>query len=824
VKYSKLITAAGGLALILGVGIASADVVVDINSVAVTVDNTATQHKLVGSDTLNELMDCLTAGIGSGCPGKVTSASGITTYVGQGSGQGQRQMEGSPKSGTDELPCTVGGAVDPDGLPETNPGCQEIAPMSGEMDKGVCDDDITTPGGATGVNASAESMAICGDGIVVVTDNASLGQFAAQGQACPAIGDSTNPTPYQPNALGTSSGGMRKSGVIPADASVGLTADYTIGDWKDVLRLIYTGCESNATDGLCASKDHYLRCTDPARRALVNHWSNIIDSTATSCGTAVCTDGPNGGLRAAYRRDDSSGTSKFFLQALSLTQGVGHRSAIVDDVGKFTPIPVSASTGSMFCDGGESEGFVTETVACTKNTANACLDYTAPWTTAGFPKTVTCPASGMCPPPLAIDETAPDEPSACTAGAAGACRDFLKDNPGSHTLACPASGKCPTPPSKGDPITKACAADDILCGPNGRIGLVRALISPPVQIGATAVQPWPTLQCTAGKYAYKSYVNVSINVCPDGTKPKGGQCLLPYFQILQNPAKPFNATTNPEIGRDYRCLTPATNHTSLETASMDARPFNAVVRDQDGLVVCLTGTIDSTGNTCTLPAVAQWRQRMAILNDGVPKGGTIGTVTGTSTSCQNDDATRLIGCVTGSTTCTMGFAGREVAEDAGSTAKQEPFTINASWATDANVLGSLADKGLATPAASDYVFARFLYLGALGGFHNLSNDCLSRGGTAAFCADELALAQEFTTHYNDPTTGGGAVCAHTGFIALPPSLSTNDNAGNPVDLHECRSTLGNTAAPTQCGAPGAVRTVFPKDGTIVPTNLPCTPQ
>jgi hypothetical protein len=829
VKHFKLIASACSFALLLGAGSASADIVIDASSHPVVVDypgglNT-NQHQIVGSDTLNEVMDCLTAGLGSACPGQVTQITGINNYVGQGSGQGQRQMEGSPSPGTDELACTVGGATDPNGLPETNPGCQEIAPMSGEMDKGVCDDDVTTPGGTSGNNASAESLAICADAIAVITDNTSLSQYGTAA-ACPGeTGDSSNPPPYQPSPAYLGSGGLRHAGIIPADPATG-SAAYTISDWKDVLRLVYTGCEN--TDGTCDNKDHYLRCTDPVRRTLINHWSYLVDSgalagdTAQSCGHINCADstnGTDGGLRAAYRRDDSSGTSGFFLSTLGLNKTTKHRTAFVTAVGKVSAIIPTASTGDMFCDGGDIEGFTAESpAACTANAANACPNYTAPWSSSGFPQTATCPPSGMCPPGPAIGETAPDEIATCTAGATNACRDFLKDNPGVHTLTCPASGTCPLPPVKGDPITKTCASDDILCNSTGRIGVVRALISPSTLGG---VAPYPLLQCTSGKYAFKPFINVSVDVCPDGTKPKAGQCPLPYFQILQDPTKPFNATTNPEIGRDYNCLTIASNHTAAETSHMDARAFNYVVRDSNGVVQCLTGA----GATCTLPAVAQWRQRMAVLSAGSIKGGTIGTVAGTSNKCQQVDATRLMGCVVGGTQCTIGFAGREVAEDSASTGLQEPFKINDSVGTNANTLGSLSDKGLATPNPADYVFARFLYFGALGGFHNISADCAARGGSAAFCADELALVKEFTDNYTVPGTGGAAVCAATGFIALPASNTTMDNAGNLVDLHECRSSLGSSSTASTCGAPGATRTAFPQDGSIVPVepdgSAPC---
>src|SRR5262249_36957637 len=133
----KLVGRAWALALLLTAGAASADIVVDAaGTPVVTEEGGSSQTRLVGSDSLNEVMDCLV----NGCPGIPRLTLGqITDYVGQGSIQGQHQMEGSPQGpltdwiGNSELDCTVAGPAgthltDPNGVAETNPGCQEIAP------------------------------------------------------------------------------------------------------------------------------------------------------------------------------------------------------------------------------------------------------------------------------------------------------------------------------------------------------------------------------------------------------------------------------------------------------------------------------------------------------------------------------------------------------------------------------------------------------------------------------------------------------------------------------------------------------------------------
>jgi hypothetical protein len=247
VKHLKIAGIASALALVLGAGTASADIVVNGSGVAVVVDQGgATQNSWVGSDTLNKVISAVVPTLG---------LAQITSYVDQGSGQGQRQLEGSPKSGTSEPACTVGSASDANGYNETNPGCQEIAPMSRQMDKDICEDDITDPGGDdTSVkNTSGESLAVCGDAIVVITDNASHRAYAddAVAGSCPASGTSSdNTSTFTPNAAYSKTGKLRRSGTFNVEGGAS-GETYQVGangmGWKDVLRLVYTGCKNRRT-------------------------------------------------------------------------------------------------------------------------------------------------------------------------------------------------------------------------------------------------------------------------------------------------------------------------------------------------------------------------------------------------------------------------------------------------------------------------------------------------------------------------------------------------------------------------------------------------
>lgn len=783
-KQFKLIASACGLALALGTGAASADIVKKADGTPVVVDQGGTgQHNLVGSDTLNNVMDCLV----NGCSG--VSALGlaqINNYQGLGSSEGERALAGSPNAG--EPTCTVGGATDPNGAPETNPGCQEIAPMTREMQSNICEDDISTPGGASGSNTSAESLAICGDGIVVTTDNKAIAQTADAAGSCVTgpvngfTGNSTNAVPFAPNGSYAGAGKLRRSGTI----TVG-SGSYVIGDngtgWKDVLRLIYTGCKN--TDGTCGTVDRYTRCTNPVRQAVLNNWYNIVDDGTTSDAAVKC-DGtggtPNnslcnnasnpaaGGLRHAFRRDDASGTTGFFLGTLGLANNLaanlGGRTALVTGL-PLKPVAIG-STANMFCDGGQNEGFVYDTNGCTAG-ATTCTDYS---TSPPTPNAVVCPSYGVCPPAPALPLVQPT----CTPGTANACRDFVRDNPSSKSLTCPASGLCPAQPALGDPITKPCAPEDNLCSWQGRMGVVQALVSTNTLGG---VAPFPTMQCTPNSCAAVSWMNIPWAMCPDGTVPSGGTCSVPVFK---------SGTTT-----DFNCMNIQNSRCIKDTSDIDGRAFNFVIKDSAGSVKFLA---------TNLPGVAQWRSDMAVLKtSGIPNPGGPINPDPNSTAvprarCQQVDATHMIGCVVANTQCTLGYAGRGLADSASAISQgQEPFRINASTPTNTNILNFLADNGLGAAARpANYAFSRFLYLSAIGGFGNITSDCLARGGSSAYCADEVKIANAFFGSNYD--SQGGPVCDSAGFLSLPATQLDVNGVAQP--LRECRGAINSAT----CGQVG----------------------
>jgi hypothetical protein len=222
---------------------------------------------------------------------------------------------------------------------------------------------------------------------------------------------------------------------------------------------------------------------------------------------------------------------------------------------------------------------------------------------------------------------------------------------------------------------------------------------------------------------------------------------------------------------------------------VDGRSYNYVVRDVDGNVKALDG---STKNK---PDVAQWRQNMAKLDNTIPYfAGEIGSTSDTSYKCNLADATTLIGCIVGNTTCTIGFAGREAAGNSVADDLQEPFRV--STAADATTAGTYYDPSNANIEGLLYPLSRDLFISAIGGFENITADCLARGGSTNYCNDELKIAQEF---YNNTTTVQNA-CTTAGFLAKPTTgplkcigamdaKATNGLCGAPAD---------QTANPTAC--------------------------
>jgi hypothetical protein len=204
----------------------------------------------------------------------------------------------------------------------------------------------------------------------------------------------------------------------------------------------------------------------------------------------------------------------------------------------------------------------------------------------------------------------------------------------------------------------------------------------------------------------------------------------------------------------------------------DGRSYNAIRRAADG-------TIARNGNA---PVTPSWRMNSYVADNdnffGRFNPGFL--IAAADEVCVRGSATRQIGCIVGQTTCTIGFAGREAVFAPGEN-------------LDSNTNEPLKLAGV-KPRDSDiatYPAARALFVNAIGGFENMSNDCAARGESAQWCADQLAIANTFFSNLDGPdadSTGDVTqACNSAGYV--PRSAASR----------MCVGAMGNAG----CGRPVA---------------------
>jgi hypothetical protein len=184
----------------------------------------------------------------------------------------------------------------PHGQPCTHLFCQEIAPMSRGPGIASCrydDEEELSPR-----NTGGEGLAVADHGIVVVGANANYQQYSTG--ACTALTSTPNNAVAGEYTLAApASGQLATTGVIPGTTYVLGAGGLSQNRWKDVLRLVYTGCGQN--DGKCAPTiPRATRCSSTVRTNLLNNYGRLFNGS--NCGgPGNCTQ-----LRKAYRPDDAS--------------------------------------------------------------------------------------------------------------------------------------------------------------------------------------------------------------------------------------------------------------------------------------------------------------------------------------------------------------------------------------------------------------------------------------------------------------------------------------------------------------------------------------
>ncbi|MEN9581580.1 MAG: hypothetical protein RJA70_4589, partial [Pseudomonadota bacterium] len=329
----------------------------------------------------------------------------------------------------------------------------------------------------------------------------------------------------------------------------------------------------------------------------------------------------------------------------------------------------------------------------------------------------------------------------------------------------------------GDPIRRNCAAEDDVCARDAKMGVVRSIISTP----SSTPLAYPKVQCTRGAFALAPFFASVNKVCPDGNNTIGGSfCFMPFY--------------NGPTGRDFNCINDSFSKPPGAVGVFDGRVYNAFMRN------AATGAVELQASS--LPRMANWRENMVTI-----KGGAFTPVSGPYAAadvvCQLSDATQNIGCLVGNTNCAWGFAGRETA--ALTNAQQSPdglapgATVDLSLKNEAFSLNGLGATNLNIQALT-YPFGRELFFNSVDGFENLTSSCLASGRTAAYCDDELKIANAF---YNNTPEVQAAFNA-AGFIPVAASI--------------CRGAASSTVL---CGA---VNTGVDANGIPQQVKTACLPN
>lgn len=661
-----------------------------------------------GSDTLNTVMDLLLSNPAVVLNG--TAGGGIGRYDGPGSTQGEVAMEGDAAS------CII----------TDSQGCQEISPMSRAMDHSICND---------AESDKAEGMRVCGDSLVVVTDNVAAADYMLNG-GCGS--------PFTSNFPGGPAGAYENAND---------NAPH-MRNWKDTLRMVYTGCGPEAVDGLCASTvPRRQRCGSTTRRNLLSNWGNIQDGTKCSAANLGCevdstpADGVDDtGLRRAFRRDDVSGTTGVFLDFIGVARNLTSRTGV-------------CGTGALSC--------------------NPTAPFASRTNIQPIPETFAFCDGGQ------LENAYPD----------------CHPDPVNPALAV-------VIPLGGDPIRKDCRASEDVCGPDGKYGVVTPIRSTaqgpavaPAKVGALFNYPggYPTAQCNRGVFERRPFLACSgapAPTCPDGTAPTPFGCRLPRY--LNGP-------------QNFDCIHPQTGVTGV-----DARTFNKVFRSANGTVhnfaanypEVATWRTEMVNIDTTFSGLANGRAYV-VADEASAPAGTNGRGHYT---CTFDDATKQIGCMVGHTQCTIGYAGGQAANlisDAAINNATPPTYVRPALHPDNE---AFAFDGV-FPLVEPYAMDRPLFVNAIGGFDDMSIDCAARVAagdtTAAWCADQLTIARQFETHMNalngagNPfTTNVGLACSGAGYAVRP---LPGTGAANPYCDGTTTTTVGSTPG-APCGRATGVAT------------------
>ncbi|HEX7479006.1 MAG TPA: hypothetical protein VF331_14465 [Polyangiales bacterium] len=394
-------------------------------------------------------------------------------------------------------------------------------------------------------------------------------------------------------------------------------SSYTFGDFRDVLRIVYSGLDHTSQPSIAAcftgepsrSAIGAQNCNSVVRQSIVNHWGNLFQDATCAAGE-TCT-----ALKHAFRRGDASGTTDTFLTILAL--------------------PKISATSKPFCNGKDLED--------------------------NDPIRRSCTGTGSG-----------------TSGGEQVCQARQ-----ATALAYPASNTTPL----GPPSTPWEPA----VNNTGDLGVVLDINVPE---GVPTAVSHNVNACNFGAFDLvhmPSAFQLAGTRCPNGTPQVLLKCLYPK-----------------DLSGNYGCLNSSVNVPTIgELKKIDGRVYNLYLRTgnnpDDNIVkdknnVLMTGSYYRLHETKVMPG-----------SGGVP--------------CTWADSTAQIGCLVQASPCSIGFAGREAADDptignndVRSLLIGTADNVLAIPPTDANVQQLLASCGGVPDVAQRYPLARKLFLNSIVGF------------------------------------------------------------------------------------------------------------
>ncbi len=555
---------------------------------------------------------------------------------------------------------------------------------------------------------------------------------------------------------------------------------YTFGDpagsiYKnqpsfDALAVLYFGLTH---DG------NYSGCSSDTRKTLIKNWANLF-STDCATGDSTCT----AGLTHAWRRSDLSGTTDAFVSVLGLPGGT-------DANGKGF---ARNADGSIALNGDGTNKKLSMGIGTLSTATVGKSAKSNPFCNSADAQTF-------------VNLTATPNTSAVTSF--GGSSDFQDLDPVRTVCGTAGAGE------------NACQATQNFAAAGsgtGDLGVVLPILLPDGQIVNKAADNYPLPQCSTSctlvAIAAGSKIPTGFK-CPGGGNPIAGACFEPFF--------------NNGGDQDPRCTVKLATKCVGALGNPDRRVYNLPIIVNATVFTTVPGYGLFHGNKEYQFAMdANFR----ILNGsyfrihsgtaGSHYAAGVGTETGTTGICQENDDTSQIGCLTDSDPCSLGYAGRESAKGYPGVAdpitsvitptvqKLKGLAVNGTTPYTPPSISADADLGLenllapGTPSPL-YPLARRLYFNTIYGFSNL------QGG-------EMELAQCMGTD----SVVGTAIQDH-GFVKIPGGVkcidypegqgtgtpAPNVNGSGNVALGGCGAGTTNTNA---C-------TTFPLttvDGTTVP--------